>query len=172
MMSSFIKREVRELDENVFKMFADDRMLLTAGTEQKHNTMTVSWGSMGIIWGKPVAICFVRPQRYTNEFMKTNDKFTLSVLPETMRNALTICGSKSGRDFDKIQEAGLKPFVTPNGNIAFEHARIYFECQKIYSEKIHSSGIIDKAVVKEFYPGSDFHNMYFGEILGWYERPL
>ncbi|MCD8186883.1 MAG: flavin reductase, partial [Rikenellaceae bacterium] len=73
------------------------------------NTMTASWGAMGFLWNKPVAFVFVRPERYTFEFMEEYSAFTLSFMGKDQRHALKVCGSQSGRDSDKIADAGLKP---------------------------------------------------------------
>ena len=97
----------RTLTENVFTLFDDRWTLITAGTREKCNTMTASWGGLGVLWNKPVATIYVRPQRYTYGFLEENDWFTLSFLPEDRRDALAYCGSNSGRDGDKFAACGL-----------------------------------------------------------------
>ena len=87
-------------------------MLVTAGTKEKFNTMTASWGGTGVLWGKTVAFIFIRPERYTYEFIKKCDTLTLSFLGEENKAIHKVCGSKSGRDTDKIAETGLKPVLT------------------------------------------------------------
>ena len=103
-MSDFIKINPEEIKDNPFKLIGKDWGLVTAGTKDSFNTMTVSWGGVGIMWNKPVAYTFIRPQRYTFEFLEKNDHFTLSFYGEEYRKALSFCGSKSGRDYDKPAE--------------------------------------------------------------------
>ena len=113
-------------------------MLITAGNEEKCNTMTASWGGVGIMWGKNAVTTYIRPQRYTKEFVDANDTFTISFFDESYRKALNICGSVSGRDKDKIKEAGLTPYFV-DGTAAFEEANLILVCKKMYQWR-HSSG--------------------------------
>ena len=97
------------LKDNVFKLISQDWMLITAGDRTKFNTMTANWAGLGFLWYQPVSFCFVRPQRYTFEFMEKSACYTLSLFTEQHRDALSLCGSQSGRDLDKVQAAGLTP---------------------------------------------------------------
>ncbi len=146
-------------------MIGSDYMLVTAGNKTKFNTMTAGWGSFGVYWSKPVAICLVRPQRYTYQFMEKNDYFTLCFFDEKYRDILDYCGTYSGKDVDKIKETGLKPFETDLGNIAFEQARLIIECKKIYYDDVKPELFIDKDIVKKRYYENDFHRIYVGEIV-------
>jgi flavin reductase (DIM6/NTAB) family NADH-FMN oxidoreductase RutF len=142
-------------------------LLLTAGdfAAGRFNTMTVSWGSLGTMWGKPFAQVVVRPGRYTREFMEQYDTFTLCSFPEACRRALSLLGSKSGRDGDKIAESGLTPAassVVPAPCIAEAH--LVIECRKIYWQDIEPAHFLDPAIAKN-YPGRDYHRVYFGEIV-------
>lgn len=103
----FEKIEPKALDQNVFSLIGDQWMLITAGTKEECNTMTASWGGLGVLWGKPVATVYIRPQRYTLEFVEREDTFTLCFFGEAYRKALALCGSKSGRDVDKVKECGF-----------------------------------------------------------------
>ena len=107
---AFHEVPIESLEFNPFKKISKQWMLITAGDEKKSNTMTASWGGLGIMWGKNVATAYIRPNRYTKEFVDANDTFTISFFDESYRKALNICGSVSGRDKDKIKEAGLTPF--------------------------------------------------------------
>ncbi len=158
-----------ELTENLFNSLDNDWMLITAGNEQKFNTMTASWGGFGILWNKPVVFIFVRPQRYTFEFTEQNNQFTLSFFEEQHRDALNFCGAKSGRDYDKMKETGLTPVKTSNG-IAFEESRLIIECEKLYADFLKAEHFIDKGVIQNNYPKSDFHRMYIGEIKNVYKK--
>ena len=111
-----------EITDNVFKLLDKDWMLVTAGSPDDYNTMTASWGHMGIIWNLPVAIAYIRPQRHTYGFANRYEDYTLSFFTETYRAALQFCGTRSGRDCDKAAEAGLTPVQTERGNVIFREA--------------------------------------------------
>lgn len=151
-----------ELSCNPFQMIGKDWALVTAGDETGCNTMTVSWGNMGIMRNKNIVTVFIRPQRYTKEFLDRFDNFTLSFYEESSREALKLCGRKSGRDMDKIKAAGLTP-VHENGTTYFEEARLVLECKKIYLDKIRPEGFLDPSIQKN-YPENDYHLIYMGEI--------
>ena len=107
------KIDPKTLNQNVFSAIGEQWMLITAGTADRCNTMTASWGGLGVIWGAPAATCYIRPQRYTKEFVDQEEYFTLSFLGEESRKALQLCGSKSGRDTDKIKECGNTQTAAP-----------------------------------------------------------
>lgn len=158
----FKKIDIKELDKNTVSLFDDSWALLTAGNGESYNTMTVSWGMMGELWNKDVCTAFVRPQRYTYEFMEKNDTFTLSFFSEEYRNALTLCGRKSGRDIDKAGETGLVPMEC-EGGVTFEQAEIVISCRKLYVQDMKEENFLDKSIVEKCYNG-DFHRIYVGEI--------
>jgi flavin reductase (DIM6/NTAB) family NADH-FMN oxidoreductase RutF len=157
-----------EIPDNVFKLIGDDWMLITAGAQDSFNTMTASWGFMGVLWHKTVAVCFIRPQRYTFAFADESGGYSLSFFTEQYRKALQFCGANSGRDCDKIEETGLTPFTTQAGNIAFEEARLVIDCRKIYSDDLKESAFIVPELVSKNYPARDFHRFFIGEIVGVY----
>ena len=95
------KIDPKQLDKNVFSAIGDQWMLITAGTADRCNTMTASWGGLGVIWGAPAATCYIRPQRYTKEFVDREEYFTLAFFGEESRKALQLCGSKSGRSEER-----------------------------------------------------------------------
>ena len=161
----FKEMPVKELDENVFNAIGEDWMLITAGKPDDFNTMTASWGTMGILWHLPVAICFVRPQRHTFGYMERSDHYTLNFLKEGCRDILQFCGTRSGRDTDKISETGLTPLQTGNGNVYFEQCRLVFECRKLYSDRIKEDQFIIPNLIGKNYPKKDFHKFYIGEII-------
>lgn len=152
-----------ELNDNVFQTIGKDWLLVTSGNEEKYNTMTASWGSLGIMWNKPVAFTFIRPQRYTYEFLENNEYFTLSVYGEEYRNALKICGTKSGRDIDKAKETGLTPVFDEKAPY-FEQARLVLVCRKMYAQDLNEESIIDESI-KANYSANDYHRMYASEIV-------
>ena len=110
--------------ENAFDLISKQWMLVTAGNGEKFNTMTASWGGLGFLWNKPVAFVFIRPERYTHEFVEANERLTLSFYTEEWRKALQLCGTKSGRDTNKIAATGLTPVELESGAITFEEARL------------------------------------------------
>jgi flavin reductase (DIM6/NTAB) family NADH-FMN oxidoreductase RutF len=168
--NKFKKVEVESLNENVFKMIGEDWMLITAGRIDNFNMMTASWGTMGILWNKPIAICFIRPQRYTYNFAEKYDYYTLSFFEEKYRNILQICGSRSGRNIDKIEATGLKPLATDLGNICYEQSRLFFECRKLYYNDLIPENFVIPEIAQRNYPTRDFHRFYFGEIVNCYNQ--
>lgn len=160
----YIMREISpfELNDNIFKTIGKDWTLVTAGNEENYNTMTASWGSVGIMWNKPTAFTFIRPQRYTYEFIEKNEYYTLSVYGEEYRKALTVCGTKSGRDIDKAKETGLTPVFTEKAPY-FEQARLVLVCRKMYAQDLNEQSVIDESV-KSLYD-NDYHRMYVSEIV-------
>lgn len=152
-----------EITKNPFDLIGKDWALVTAGTKQKCNTMTISWGGVGIMWNKPVTFTFIRPQRYTMEFLEQEDSFTLSFLPETYRKALSFCGSHSGRDCDKIKETGLTPAFTEDGIPYFEEANLVLVCKKMYAQFLTEENALAGEDVKKWYD-QDYHKMYVSEI--------
>ena len=160
---SFVEITPNEITESPFKLIGKDWALVTAGSESKFNTMTVSWGGVGIMWGKPVAFTFIRPQRYTIEFIEKEDCFTMSFFDEKYKDALTFCGSKSGRDYDKPKETGLTPAFTEDGIPYFEEARLVLVCKKMYAQDLNAESVIDKENVEKWYK-DDFHKMFVSEI--------
>lgn len=151
------------LSLNPFTLIGKDWALLTAGDETGFNPMTVSWGNMGVMWNKNIVTVYVRPQRYTKEFIDRSDKFTLSFFEESMRPALKLCGSKSGRDLNKVEATGLTP-IFEDGTTCFAEAKLVLECKKIYQDKIRPEGFL-VPYIKDCYPQEDYHIIYMGEIL-------
>ena len=159
--------KVNELTDNLFETISKEWMLVTAGTKDKFNTMTANWGGAGFLWNRPVAFIFIRPERYTFDFIEQNDYLTLSFLGEEHKEVHKICGSKSGRDMDKVKATGLSPLFTENGSITFEQARLTFECKKLYADLIKPGNFIDKSITDRWYGESHggFHKMYVVEIV-------
>lgn len=158
------KIDPKAMPQNVFSLIGDQWMLVTAGTEGALNTMTASWGGLGVLWGKNVATCYIRPQRYTREFVEREAYFTLSFFGEEWRKALGLCGAKSGRDVDKVKECGFTPAAAACGAPYFEEAELVLVCKKLYCQDMDEGCFLDPAIVEKHYPGKDFHRMYVGEI--------
>ena len=160
----FEKIDPRSLNENSAKLIGSDWLLICAGTPEKYNMMTASWGAFGFMWNAPSIFLFVRPTRYTYGFMEESKCFTVNVLPESRREALRVCGSVSGRDCDKTALAGLTPAPAGNGGVFFEEARLVFECRKAYSQMMDASSFEDKGLLDKWYADSNFHKMYVGIV--------
>jgi len=155
--------DVREIDDNVFRMIADRWMLVTAGGPESYNTMTASWGALGELWSARVAFAFVRPQRHTYGFMNREKRFTLSFFGEEQREALKYCGSHSGRDVDKAAETGLTPFSPVEGTVSFRQAELILVCRKIYFQDLDPD-LFGEDWIDGKYPERGYHRMYIGEV--------
>ena len=152
-----------QFETEIFSQFNDRWALLSAGTKEDHNTMTISWGGMGTLWGKPVVTVYVKPCRHTFQYMNRNEYFTVSFYPEKYRKALTIMGSVSGRDTDKDQESGLMVRDLAKA-ITYEEAGVTLLCRRIYWQDLDEEHMPGD-VVKQNYLSEDAHRMYIGEVI-------
>ncbi len=156
---------MKDFKENVFDLIGKETMLITAGGIEHCNAMTASWGFLGEIWGKPSVSVVVRPQRYTNEFLKENEFFTLCFFgkDERAKEIHKICGFKSGRDINKIKEAALT--VCGNEKVTyFDEARLVIVCKKQYCAQLKEENFLNGEVVEKNYPNKDYHYQYIGSI--------
>lgn len=158
----------KEIKENIISLFDDNWSLITAGDEKGYNTMTASWGGIGELWNKDVCFIFIRPQRYTYEFVEKNDLFTVSFYGKEYKKALSFCGTKSGRDYDKAKETGLTPLFI-DGTVSFEEAKLTLVCRKIAFQDMKPDGFVDKTIDNNYKDG-DYHRIYVGEIIACYEK--
>ena len=158
---------IKDLSENFFEVIGKAWMLVTAGSKEHFNTMTASWGGIGWLWNKPVVFVFIRSERYTYEFMEENEYFTLSFLGKENRSIYNLCGSKSGREVDKVKETGLNPIVTERGNILFEQDRLGLECRKLFITDMKEELFLDHSVYERWYGGDHggLHRVYVAEIV-------
>ena len=159
----FQKVDPKSLDLNVFSAIGDQWMLVTAGDAEHCNTMTASWGGLGILWNLPMAIAYIRPQRYTKQFVDENEYFTLSFFPGEYRRELALCGTQSGRDVDKVKECGFTVAAAECGAPYFEEAELVFVCRKRMVIPMDPAAMPDE--VKEKHYKGDYHDMYWGEIV-------
>ena len=155
---------IKDLNLNPFLKIGKEWMLITAGNEEAFNTMTASWGGMGVLWNKDVAFTFIRPSRYTYEFTQREEYFSLCFFPEEYRDALTLCGRKSGRDCNKVKEANLTP-VFIDGVPCFEQASLVIICRKMYAQEMNKDCVINEEVVKHYGENEPYHTFYVGEIV-------
>jgi flavin reductase (DIM6/NTAB) family NADH-FMN oxidoreductase RutF len=156
-----------ELNINPMTLIGGEWMLLTAGTrEHGYNTMTCSWGHLGAIWGHgggyPTSVCYVRPQRYTKEFVDREELYTLCFFNERKKE-LAYLGTHSGRDEDKVAKVGFTP-AFGEGYTYFEEAKLVPVCRKLYRAPLKEEGFIHPEVVEDNYPNRDFHDLYIGKI--------
>jgi flavin reductase (DIM6/NTAB) family NADH-FMN oxidoreductase RutF len=152
-----------EFTMDIFKQFDKKWALLTAGTEDSFNTMTISWGGMGTIWNKPAVTVYVRESRYTHEFMDGNDYFTVSFYPEQYKKELGVLGSRSGRNMDKMTASGLTA-MKAGESMTFKEAEVTLVCKKLYKQRLLPENM-PKDVVDTMYTDNDIHDMYIGEIV-------
>lgn len=162
-MHTFQPFSIDELDFNPFNLIGKEWGLVSAGTKESANTMTISWGGVGILWGKKVAFVFIRDSRYTKEFIDANDFFSISFLKDTYRDALNYCGTHTGRGCDKLADAGLTwnykhsiPFV--------DEAELVYLCNKLSATRITEDSFISPDIKKNYTDG-DMHTMYVAEII-------
>ena len=160
---------VSELQFNPMTMIAKEWMLVTAGNRDRgYTTMTASWGHLGSIWGHggglPTAVIYLRPQRYTKEFVDREELFTICVFPEAYKKDLGYLGRVSGRDEDKVAATSLTP-VFDGEYTYFAEAKLVLVCRKLYQSTLQEDGFIDKSILTDNYPNRDLHDMYIGEIV-------
>ena len=159
-------REIQptEISQNPIELFDRQWALVTAGVPGEVNTMTISWGSLGELWNKPVVTVYVSSSRYTHQFMEKNDHFTVAFFPPECRAALQYLGSHSGRDRDKIKESGLTLEWLESGLPSFEEATMIIEARKIYGAPFNTEGFGD-VPAKTYASGRmGIHSEYVGEI--------
>lgn len=173
--------DMKEMDlvtlgrEDVFDLIGQQWMLVTAGTHESFNMMTASWGGIGWLWNKPVAFVFIRPERYTHEFIEAHERLTLSFYPEDCRKALQLCGTKSGRDTDKVAATGLTPVALESGAMTFREARLTLDCRKLFKTEMVKESFLDEEVLSRWYndkPGGGLHTVYVLEIEKIFEHRL
>ena len=160
---SFREVKPEELTMNPFTKIGKEWLLITAGNEEKCNTMKASWGAMGVMWGKNAVTVYIRPQRYTKEFVDREETFTISVLGEDYRKALNYCGTVSGKGIDKITEAGLTPYFV-DGTAGIQEADMIMVCKKMYHDTIKPECFDETQNDVKWYPDKDYHTMYIAEV--------
>lgn len=160
----FKEIDITHLNENVVDLFKNRWALVTAGDKDALNTMTVSWGAVGELWGKDMATLYIRPQRYTEEFLNKNDYLTVSFYPDDMKKQIHgVCGSKSGRDVDKVKECNLTPVFDEKAPY-FNEAQIVLVCKKAAKSRFNPDEFIDGEIDEKWYPQNDYHFIYYAEI--------
>lgn len=148
-----------------------ENALLTAGTADRCNTMTIGWCQAGRLWGLRTCTVYVRPERYTYQFMEEQETFTVSVLPKDRKDAMSLCGTKSGRDMDKIKECGLTVRTGAGGAPFFEEAELVLVCRKLYAQDLDPACVLpagEEKVLPSYGAKGGWHRAYTGEIVEAY----
>jgi len=155
--------DIQSIKMNPFTLIGEQWMLISAKKDDGCNTMTASWGGLGVLWSKNVVSLYIRPQRYTNEFVDGSNHFTLSFFDESYKKTLAYLGRVSGRDEDKIAKSELT-LINDENMVAFEEAELIIVCKKIYKQQLMKDCFIDDSISSSVYPDDDFHYLYVGEI--------
>lgn len=164
-----LKTDPRELD-NAIKAIGSDWMLITVEDKEsgRVNAMTASWGAMGVLWGKNICVCFVRPERHTYSLLEKQKEFSIAFLPEEYRDAYRVCGRESGRDIDKLGKCGLT--VCDVGGIpVISEADTALVCRVLYEDEIKESCFLEMELLKNYENGG-YHRMYVCEIKEAYRK--
>jgi len=165
------KVQVRFTDyfaQTIQRMRDDGLLLVSTGADGKPNVMTIGWGTIGCIWSRPVFIVLVRPSRHTYGRLEQVNDFTVNVPPREIPEAVAHCGTVSGRDHDKFEEAQLTPI--PSREVRspiIKECVVHYECRTLHRNDLVPEALA-QAVREEFYPSGDFHRVYFGEIVAAY----
>ena len=162
-MQPFKEITPQQLADNPFQLIGKDWMLISAQHDGGANTMTASWGGLGVLWNRPVATIYIRPHRHTYGFVEAADTFSLCFFDQSYRDKLAYCGRVSGRDEDKIAHCGFETLVV-EGAPVFTQARLALVCKKIYTHDIDPARFLDNTI-EENYPLKDYHRMYIGQII-------
>lgn len=162
-----------KIDLNLIQAIGKDWMLVTSGNEQSFNMMTASWGFAGFMWGLPATAIFIRPTRYTKEWIDRCHTYTLAFFPDKYKKQLQMLGSKSGRDINKMSDSGLTPISLPTGDLTYEEASLTIVCRVVYKQTLDQNGFLDTSIMPKWYPlgADDLHTMYIGEIQAVYQKP-
>jgi len=155
---------------DVIRQMGKEWMLLTAGTPERLNTMTVSWGGVGVLWHKPMVTIYVRPERYTYDFVEAEEYFSLAFFAPEHRESLTFCGKESGRDVDKVAYCGFTVASGVEGGVYFEEADLVLICKKRYRAPLELDCMIDTDPTPFYGAHGGIHVMYMGEIVEVYAR--
>lgn len=162
-MDNFKEIQPSELNESPFKLIGEDWMLITAEKNNKFNTMTASWGGLGVMWGKNVTYIVVRPNRYTKEFIDNSNTFSLTFFDTNFKKQLGYLGSVSGRDEDKISKSNLTVSHIDNTPY-FEEGKLVIVCKKLYSQPLKPEFFLENEIDERWYPQKDYHELYISEI--------
>lgn len=169
--NEFTKIAPEQIEGNFIKDLGENWMLVTAGTLASYNTMTASWGGIGIVWQRPVTFITIRNTRYTYTFLQANDIYTLTFFGGAEKEAMGILGSRSGRDGDKVALTDLTPVETPLGSVSFRQATMVIECRKIFENALDPKSIFVDEIAADYMKNDERHILFFGEIVNvWVKK--
>jgi len=169
---NFIKKEILSFSNSLLDNIKNNWILISSGKLEYYNMMTASWVTFGILWNRPIAQIFIRPSRYTLNFLEKNDFFSISFFDNTYKDILSLLGSKSGKNFDKMNIKGLTPIDYNNKTIFFEQAKHVLILKKIYKSKFDENLIPEEYKIL-FYPNNDdFHFIFYGEIIDYFSKNI
>ena len=148
------------------KAFDESRMLLvSSGKEGVPNVMAIGWGTIGIIWQRPIFVVLVRPSRYTYKLMEETGEFTVNIVPPQLKEVVQYCGAMSGRDHNKFKEKQLTAIPSKMVKAPIiKECILHFECRVVHKNDLIPSKL-EKSIIPSLYPKGDFHRVFFGEIL-------
>ncbi len=158
-----------EAAQETYEKLRSPGALLVAGKDTP-NIMTIGWGTLGIVWGRPMFIVLVRQSRHTHSFLDEHDEFTVCLPDSDMKEAVSLCGTKSGRDVDKVAECGFT--MAPGRSVSVPYIAqcpLHYECRVVHTNEVLPQNL-DESVSAEYYSAGDYHTAYFGEILGVYRE--
>jgi len=155
-----------KLKETLNSLSDSGLLLVSQGNDGKPNAMAIGWGTIGIIWGQPMFVVLVRPSRYTYKLLEENGEFTVNVMPDTMVDIVTHCGTVSGRDEDKFAEQGLTAMPAAHVKTPIiGESLVAYECRTMMKNEVLPE-TLDSGIRDSAYPSGDLHHIYFGRILG------
>lgn len=160
--------DIQKIKMNPF-LLKSNWMLVTSEYDGKTNTLTASWGGFGIMWNKEVVFVFIRPQRYTKEFIDKSGKINLSFFNKKYKKDLSYLGTVSGRDENKIQKTSLT-LTKLDEYQTFEQALYTINAKVLYRQDLEANSFWDKDIISKMYPDNDFHAMYIAEIESAYQH--
>ena len=161
--------ELKDFSPEVFRVFGTNNALLTAGDREQSNTMTIGWCGLGRIWNLPACTVYVRPERYTYEFMENQEYFTVSVPALEDHDRIKVFGTRSGRNTDKLAESGMSVAYTDAGVPYIAESQWVLVCRKLYAQDLKPEHLTDERP-ERFYQGEGWHRMYIGEVVEAYAR--
>lgn len=166
--------EADGIEESVFKLVGEDFSVITSGTVEDYNSMVASWGGWGILFNKPTTWCMLRANRYTLEYIRTNNTYTFCYFDEPFKSDIMIFGTQSGRGSDKMQQHKLLPVATPTGSVAYKEAKLIIECRLTAVTTVSPEDFLTeegrKFVTDAYAEAGDWHKQVFGEITGVWKK--
>ena len=158
--------DYRDYITETIKAFDEGRVLLVShGGKGLPNVMAIGWGTIGIIWQKPIFVVLVRPSHYTYKLIEETEEFTVNIVPPQLKEVVQYCGTVSGRDHNKFKEKQLTGIPSKKVKVPIiKECILNFECRVVYKNDLIPSEL-EKSIIPALYPKGDFHRVYFGEIL-------